>query len=178
MSALGLCCCTWAFSSCSERGAGVTLHCGERASHCSGFSCCGTRALGMWASVAVALRLSSCGLWAPVHRLSSYYAWAQLFHGMWDFPGPGMEPMSPALTGGFLTTAPPGKSPDEFYLFIYLFIYWLCWVFVAARGLSLVAASRGYSSSQCVGFSLWWHLLLQSMGSRRVGFLSCNTQAQ
>ena len=28
---------------------------------------------------------------------------------------------------------------------IYLFI-WLCWVFVAARGLSLVAESGGYSS--------------------------------
>ena len=28
--------------------------------------------------------------------------------------------------------------------FIYLFIYfWLCWVFVAARGLSLVAESGG-----------------------------------
>ena len=33
------------------------------------------------------------------------------------------------------------------YLFIILFIYfWLCWVFVAAHGLSLVVASRGYSS--------------------------------
>ena len=30
--------------------------------------------------------------------------------GMWDLPGPGLEPMSPALAGGFLTTAPPGKS--------------------------------------------------------------------
>ena len=29
---------------------------------------------------------------------------------MWDLPGPGLEPVSPALTGGFLTTAPPGKS--------------------------------------------------------------------
>ena len=29
---------------------------------------------------------------------------------MWDPPGPGLEPMSPALAGGFLTTAPPGKS--------------------------------------------------------------------
>ena len=28
---------------------------------------------------------------------------------MWDLPGPGLEPMSPALAGGFLTTAPPGK---------------------------------------------------------------------
>ena len=37
---------------------------------------------------------------------------AQLLHGMWDLPGPGIEPMSPALAGGFLTTAPPGKSLD------------------------------------------------------------------
>ena len=29
---------------------------------------------------------------------------------MWDLPGPGIEPMSPALAGRFLTTAPPGKS--------------------------------------------------------------------
>ena len=29
---------------------------------------------------------------------------------MWDLPGPGLEPASPALAGGFLTTAPPGKS--------------------------------------------------------------------
>ena len=28
-------------------------------------------------------------------------------------------------------------------IFIYLFIFWLCWVFVAARRLSLVAASGG-----------------------------------
>ena len=31
---------------------------------------------------------------------------------MWDLPGPGLEPVSPALAGGFLTTAPPGKPPD------------------------------------------------------------------
>ena len=29
---------------------------------------------------------------------------------MWDLPGPGREPMSAALAGGFLITAPPGKS--------------------------------------------------------------------
>ena len=28
---------------------------------------------------------------------------------MWDLPGPGLEPVSPELAGGFLTTAPPGK---------------------------------------------------------------------
>ena len=31
---------------------------------------------------------------------------------MWDLPGPELEPMSPALAGGLLTTAPPGKSPE------------------------------------------------------------------
>ena len=29
---------------------------------------------------------------------------------MWDLPGPGIEPVSPALAGRFLTTAPPGRS--------------------------------------------------------------------
>ena len=63
--------------------------------------------------------------------------------------------------------------------FLYLFFYfWQRWVFVAARGLSLVVASGGYSSLQCVGFSLWWPLLLWSTGSRHTSFSSCNTQAQ
>ena len=34
---------------------------------------------------------------------------------MWDLPGPGLEPVSPALAGGFLTTAPPGKSPTTIF---------------------------------------------------------------
>ena len=32
---------------------------------------------------------------------------------MWDLPRPGIEPMSPALEGGFLTTGSPGKSQRE-----------------------------------------------------------------
>ena len=43
LAVLGLRCCTWALSGCSSR-----------ASHCSGFSCCGAPALGAWASVVVA----------------------------------------------------------------------------------------------------------------------------
>ena len=57
-------------------------------------------------------------------------------------------------------------------LFIYLFIYiylWLCWVFVSVRGLSLVVASGGHSSSRCAGLSLSQPLLLRSTGSRRAG---------
>ena len=54
--------------------------------------------------------------------------------------------------------------------FIYLFIYfWLRWVFFAAHRLSLVAASGGYSSLQCAGFSLQWLLLLWSTGSSHAG---------
>ena len=35
---------------------------------------------------------------------------------MWDLPGPGLEPESPALAGGLLTTVPPGKSPIEIFV--------------------------------------------------------------
>ena len=56
------------------------------------------------------------------------------------------------------------------YSFIYLFIHlWLCWVFVSVQGLSLVVASGGHSSSQCMGLSLSRPLLLWSTGSRRAG---------
>ena len=54
----------------------------------------------------------------------------------------------------------------KYYLFIY---FWLCWVFVSARGLSPVAASGGHSSSRCAGLSLSRPLLLRSTGSRRAG---------
>ena len=66
-----------------------------------------------------------------------------------------------------------------FFNYYFLFIYvWLHWVFVAARRLSLVVVSGGYSSFWCAGFSLWWLLLLQSTGSRHMGFSSCGTWAQ
>ena len=96
---------------------GATLHCGAQASHCSGFSCCRACALGTWASVVVVRGLSSCGSQAPEHRLSSCGARAELLCGIWDLPGPGLEPMSPALAGGFLTTTPPGKSLSFWMVF-------------------------------------------------------------
>ena len=62
-------------------------------------------------------------------------------------------------------------SPILFiYLFIYLPIYlWLCWVFISVRGLSLVVASGGHSSSRCAGLSLSRPLVLRSAGSRCAG---------
>ena len=79
-------------------------------------------------------------------------------------------------------TTPLGSVDKELFFFliyfIYLFLAVLGRVFVAARGLSLVVASRGYSSLQCPGFSLQWLLLFRSTGSRCAGFSSCSTQAQ
>ena len=95
--------------------AGATLRCGAWASHCGGFFCCGAWALGVWASAVVARGLGSCGSWALECRLSSCGTRAQLLHSMWDLPRTGLEPVSPALTGGFLTTVPPGKSPVHFF---------------------------------------------------------------
>ena len=106
LAALGLCCCTWAFSSCGKWG----LLFVAVSRHCDAFSCCGVRALGARASVVVARGLSICGSRALVRRLSSCGAWAQLLCGTWALPGPGLKPVSPALAGGLLTTAPPGKS--------------------------------------------------------------------
>ena len=92
MAVLGLHCCTQAFSSCGERGLLFVVACGLQA---RGLSSCGSQALEP--------RLSSCG------------ARAQLLCGMWDLPGPGLEPMSPALAGGFLTTVPPGKPKKRIF---------------------------------------------------------------
>ena len=61
-------------------------------------------------------------------------------------------------------------------LFILFISFWLRWVFVAAHGLSLVAASGDYSSLWCAGFSLQ-SPLLWSTGSRCVGFSSCGSRA-
>ena len=54
-------------------------------------------ALGVWASVIAACRLSSCSLWA------------ELLCSMWDLPGLGIKTMSTALAAGFLTAEPQGS---------------------------------------------------------------------
>ena len=40
---------------------------------------------------------------------------------MWYLPGPGIEPMSPALAGGFFTTEPPGKPFCPFFDWVIFF---------------------------------------------------------
>ena len=62
----------------------------------------------------------------------------------------GIEPVSPALAGGFLITRPPGKAQkSSCFKVIYLLNFWLCWVFVAAWAF----ASHGVRASRCRGVS-------------------------
>ena len=98
----------------------------------------------------------------------------------------GMQTLSCGMhVGSSSLTRDRSRAPcigsEESFLFLinlfYFYYFWLRSVFVAACGLSLVAASRGYTSLRCVSFSLWWLLLLQSMGSRHAGFSSCGSQA-
>ena len=60
-----------------------------------------------------------------------------------------------------------------FAVFHFSFFLWLCWISVAARGLSLAAVSWRHFSLPCMGFSLQWLLLLWSTGSRHASFSSC-----
>ena len=87
LAVLGLRFCARAFSSCGERG---PLFIAVRGP------------LTIVASLVAEHRLQT-------RRLSSCGSRAQSLRGMWDPPGPGLEPVSPALAGGFSTTVPPGK---------------------------------------------------------------------
>ena len=87
MAVLGLRFCARAFSSCGKRG---PLFIAVRGP------------LTVAASLVAEHRLQT-------RRLSSCGSRAQSLRGMWNPPGPGLEPVSPALAGRFSTNAPPGK---------------------------------------------------------------------
>ena len=54
------------------------------------------------------------------HRLSGHGARAQLFHVMWDLPGSGIKPVSPASAGRLFTAEPSGKPLQSFGMCLYL----------------------------------------------------------
>ena len=81
-AALGLCCCSQAFSSCGNRG----------------LLCCST-----WTQY---LRLVGSGAWAQ-----QLWGTGLVALGTWNLPGQDTEPVSPASAGRFLSTVPQGKSP-------------------------------------------------------------------
>ena len=114
---MGLRCCMWVFSSCGEQELFFIVVHGLLIAVASLVV-----ALSVRASVVAAHGLSSFGSRALECRLSSCGARAQLLYGMQDPPGPGLELVSPVLVGGFLTTAPPGKST--------LFVSWNMFILV------------------------------------------------
>ena len=67
--------------------------------------------LVIWALV-VAVWAQCCDLQALDSGFSNCGTPALLLCSMWDLPRPGIEPVSPALQGRFLTTGPAGE-PEE-----------------------------------------------------------------
>ena len=61
---------------------------------------------------------------SKARELSSCDAQASLLHALWDLPGAGIEPMSPALASGFLITGPQGSPVD-----VFLCEFFLCFEF-------------------------------------------------
>ena len=63
-----------------------------------------------------------CGLLLPrstdsrVRGLRSCGIWAYVLHVISNLPGPGIEPVSLALVGGFFTTEPTGRPPNFLFL--------------------------------------------------------------
>ena len=76
-----------------------------------------------------------------------------------------LPPVAPSSLGSVYASRPALSYCCFFIDCCFYFIFCLCWVFVAARGLSPAAPSRAYSPWQCAGFSL-----LQTAGSRHVDF--------
>ena len=85
------------------------LRCGVWASHCGGFSCHRTRALGLRPQKLqrVAQQLQPLGCKARLNR----GARAQLLLGMWDLSGSGVKSTSPAMAGGSLPLSHEGSPP-------------------------------------------------------------------
>ena len=67
------------------------------------------------ASVVEACGLSSCDSRALEHGLNTCGTQASLLLSMWDLPRPGIELVSSALAGRFLTTRPPKEAPVIFF---------------------------------------------------------------
>ena len=112
LAALGLCCCARAFSICGMRGSLfaavrvlLTVVASLVVEH--KLQAYGLQQLWHTGSVVVAHRLQSAVSVVVAHRLSCSVACG-------IFPDQGSNLWFPALAGGFLTTAPPGKSPILF----------------------------------------------------------------
>ena len=100
--------------------------------------------------LAVRVFRAVCGLpwlrWVGASLVSAHWSGlcisssqAELPCGMWNLPRPEMEPMSPALAGGLLTSGPSGSPKKSFFwvtshissqrtyfFFNFTILYWFC----------------------------------------------------
>ena len=97
-----LCCCVWAFSSCSEQG---LLLIGVGGSSLQWL-------LLLWATGSRHVGFSSYTSQALEPRLNGGGARASLPLITWNLPRPGVEPVSPAFTGRFFSAVSPGKFQE------------------------------------------------------------------
>ena len=151
LAVLGLRFCVRAFSSCGKRG---PLFIAVRGS------------LTIAASLVAEHRLQT-------RRLSSCGSRAQLLHGLWDLPRPGLEPVSPALAGRFSTTAPPGKPWKSVFLKISIgglnehrwlkaivlsrmFVLWCNWHIWAMREWGIWTTGQWGPGWEEAGEAGWW----------------------
>ena len=118
------------FSSCGDRG--LLSSCNLPASHCSGLSLLRSTGSGHTGRLGAHSEargtqggsghtgFSSCSL--PALGLISGVVVLGLNcpYCTRNPPGPGMDPGSPALAGGFLTTGPSGRSLTLFLVYFYL----------------------------------------------------------
>ena len=134
---------------------GATLHWGAQASH-----------LLQWH-----LLLQSTG--SRHSDFSSYGVWASLPHSVWDLPGPGIKPMSPAPAGGFSTTEPPG-NPLSLFKMDFNFSFYFCFHLriwkneerIYQDGIDALSISQNFRSQ-------WCHVeSLLSQGSPKTPWLS------
>ena len=113
LSALGLCCCAWAFSSCGKQGLlfvavrGLLLAVASLVAE-HGLQVRGLQQLWHKGSGVVARGFQSTGSVVVAHGLS-----CSAVCGI--FPDQGLNPCPLPMAGGFLTTAPPGKSLRHFF---------------------------------------------------------------
>ena len=109
LASLDLRCFVYIFLSCSKWE--LLSICGTWASYRPSFSCCRVQALEL---------MSSRASGVVAHRLSCPATCGILV------PGSGIEPVSPALAGRFLTIGPPGKSQytDFWFRLFGLFLHY------------------------------------------------------
>ena len=123
--------------------------------------------------------------WLPLLRstgsrgagFSSCGTWAQLLRGMWDLPRPGIEPMSPALAGGFQSTVPPGKLSASFLKVTFSSVQFSSlshvWLFVTpwtAACQASLTITNSQSLLKLMSSSQWCH---PTISSPVVPFSSC-----